>query len=137
MGIETTLRFHTKEVVKSIEHAAVKRMLEATAEVRSVVLETLSGNRTGRTYKVPGTRRTYTASSPGQPPAQRIGELRQSVKTSVEVEDKVVIGLVGTERVQGKHLEYGTRNMEARPWLKVSFEKAMPKLKEILGKTWF
>ncbi len=136
MGIETTLLFHTKEVVKSIEHAAVQRMLEATAEVRTIVLETLSGNRTGRIYKVPGTQRTYTASSPGQPPAQRIGELRQSIKTSVDVEDRVVIGLVGTERVQGKHLECGTRNMKARPWLKVSFQKALPKIKEILSRKW-
>lgn len=137
MGIETTLVFHTKEVVKSIEHGAVKKMLEAVNVVRNTTLETLSGSRSGRVYKVPGTQREYMASSPGQPPAQRTGRLRQDVRTAVEAEKGTVTGMVGTDLDYGKHLEYGTRTIEPRPWLRISFEKALPKIKEILSRKWF
>jgi len=135
-GCEVKLTFHTDKVVKAIDDAQSKLMLEAVNEVRNVTLETLSGTRSGRTYKVPGTGRTYTASAPGEPPAVATAELRQNIKTSVGSEGKTVVGMVGTDKIQGKMTEFGTRNMAARPWLRVSFEKAMPKIRGIFGKKW-
>lgn len=137
MAAKVRLVFHTKEVMDSIEQAASQRMLEAVNEVRNQTLETLSGSRSGRTYKVPGTSRTYTASAPGEPPATATSELRQSVSVKVEGEGKKVIGSVGTDKIQGKMTEFGTRNMAARPWLRISFEKSMDKVKQILGGRWF
>ena len=136
MGTEVKLKFHTKEVVKSIEDAASKLMAEAVNEVRNTTLETLSGNRSGRTYYVPSTRRTYTASSPGEAPAQATGELRQSVKTSVEGEGRTVVGIVGSDSKHAAPLEFGTRNMAPRPWLRISFEKSLDKVKSILTRKW-
>lgn len=136
MGSEVKIVFHTKEVVKAIEDTAAKRMAEAVNTVRNTVLETLSGSRSGRTYYVPGTKRAYTASSPGQPPAQATGTLRQSIKTSVKGEGRTVIGEVGTDKKYGPMLEFGTRNMAARPWLKKSFDKSEAKVKSIFGKRW-
>ena len=137
MGVEVKLVSHKAKVVKSIEDAAGQRMAEAVQAVRTQVLETLSGSRSGRTYYVPGTHRAYTASAPGEPPAQATAELRQSIKTSVGGEGKEVIGIVGTDKIQGLMTEFGTVNMEARPWLRPSFEKAMDKVKSIFGKRWF
>ncbi|MBA7569926.1 hypothetical protein ES708_11668 [subsurface metagenome] len=167
MGAEVKLTFHTEKVVRKIEDTASKKMAEAVNVVRNTVLETLSGSRSGRTYRVPGTKRTYTASSPGKPPAQATGRLRQSIKTSVGGEGRTVIGKVGTTLDYGKYLEFGTRGgavirprtakvlaffvdgqdvfatqviqgpIAPRPWLKPSFEKAVPKVKNILGKKWF
>lgn len=117
--------------------AASKLMAEAVMEVRNTTLETLSGSRTGRQYKVPGTQRTYTASAPGEPPAQATAGLRQSVETKVEGKGMDVIGTVGTDKPHGKMLELGTRNMAARPWLRISFEKTIPKIREIFGRRWF
>lgn len=136
MGNEVRLVSHVKEVTKSIEDTAAKRMGEATQIVRSQVLETLSGNRSGRTYKVPGTQRTYTASAPGEPPAQATAELRKSVRASVRGEDKMVIGEVGTDRNYGPMLEFGTKNMAPRPWLRISFEKSLGKIKAALSRRW-
>jgi len=135
-GCEVKLTFHTDEVVKAIDDAQSKLMSEAVNEVRTQTLETLSGTRSGRTYKVPGTGRTYTASAPGEPPAQATAELRQSVDTKIEAEGNTLAGYVGTDKIQGKMTEFGTRNMAARPWLRVSFEKAMPKIRGIFGKKW-
>ena len=137
MPAKVRLVFHTKEVMHSIGQTASQRMLEAVNVVRNQALETLSGNRTGRTYKVPGTGRTYTASAPGEPPAQASGELRQSVKVAVVAEEKRLIGLAGSDSKHAAPLEFGTRNMAARPWLRISFEKVLPKIKEILSRRWF
>lgn len=135
-GAEVKLTFHTKEVVKAIEDAAVRRITEATDEVRNVTLETLSGNRTGRTYRIPGTKRTYTASSPGEPPAVATSRLRQDVKASVGAEGKKIVGKVGTTLKYGKVLEKGSYKMAPRPWLKPSFEKALDRVKRILSRRW-
>jgi len=138
MKNEVTLKFNTKEVMHSIQQAASERMIEAVNEVRNVTLETLSGHRSGRIYYVPGTRRRYTASAPGEAPAQATGKLRQSVKTTIEGKDRAVIGKVGTDLEYGKVLEFGTRGpkLAPRPWLRPSFEKALPRVKEILSRKW-
>ena len=136
MGLDFKLKFHTNEVVRAIESTATKRMLEAVNAVRGQTLDTLSGSRSGRTYRVPGSRRTYTASAPGEPPASRLGELRQSVKTALKTEGRKIIGMVGTDKEYGKVLEFGSKFMAARPWLRISFEKALPKVKSILSRKW-
>lgn len=136
MAAKVRLVFHTKEVLKGIEDAASQRMIEAVNVVRNQALETLSGSRSGRTYKVPGTSRTYTASAPGEPPAQASGELRQSVKTMIVNEGKKLIGLVGSDSKHAAPLEFGTYRMAARPWLKLSFEKSLEQVKSILSRKW-
>ena len=111
-------------------------MHEAVNELRNTVLETLSGTRSGRTYYVPGTRKTYTASAPGQPPAQATSGLRQSIKGVIEKVKGKVIGKVGTDLDYGIMLQYGTRNMAARPWLDVAAKKASNKIKQIFSRKW-
>lgn len=136
MPAEVRLKWYGKKVMHSMKDAASKRILEAANEVRNTVLETLSGDRSGRTYYVPGTRRKYTASAPGQAPATATSELRQSVKASVESEGMEIIGKVRSESKHALPLELGTRKMAARPWLRVSLEKTKPKIRAILRKRW-
>lgn len=129
------LKTFFKEASKAISDNASRKMLEAVNKVRNQTLETLSGQRSGRTYYVPGTKRTYTASSPGQPPAIATSDLFKSIKTSIEGKGDEIIGKVGTDLEYGKYLEFGTKKMAARPWLKISFDKAG--VKAILGGKWF
>ena len=134
-----TIKFklNTTELMKSLDQTAPKRMMEATNELRNTVLETLSGNRSGRTYKVPDTERTYTASAPGEPPAQATSDLRKSVKSSVEGKGRSVLGKVKAEAKHALPLEFGTRNMAARPFMKPSFDKSLDAIRRILTRTWF
>lgn len=122
-----------KGAINQMKGDSFERMIKAVNIARNETLKTLSGNRSGRTYKVPGTSRTYTASAPGEAPAQATGELRQSVKAAVDIEGSNIIGRVGTDLEYAPCLEYGTENMAARPWLRVSCEKATPDILKALG----
>lgn len=134
MGVDVKLTLHTRETIAKIEGTASRRMQEAVNEVRNTVLETLSGSRKGRTYYVPGTRKKYTASAPGQAPAQATSALRQSIKALVKGVGDKVIGMVGTSLDYGRMLEYGTSKMAPRPWLRISLEKTAGKIKSIFSK---
>lgn len=137
MGVEIVFRDNLKEVMGKIDETARARMLESVQEVRNTTLETLSGPRTGREYYVPGTRRIYTASAPGEPPASATGELRQSVKKGIEGQGAAVVGFVGTDMPYGPMLEFGTYQMAPRPWLRKSFEAIEARVVAIFARVWF
>jgi HK97 gp10 family phage protein len=137
MGIEVTFVSNLDSVMKQIDETVKARMNEAVNTVRNHAVETLSGSRSGKTYRVPGTKVTYTASAPGEPPAVQTGELRQSISTEIEGEGRDIVGMVGTDKKQGLMTEFGTRNMAPRPWLRPSFERKEPDVKEIFLRTWF
>lgn len=136
MGIEITLENHIPAITKKIAETAKARMFEAANVVRTTTLETLTGPRTGRVYRIPGSIRHYTASAPGEPPAQRLGELRQSVSIEVKGEGEELVGRVGTPKEHGPMLEYGTKKMAARPWLRPSFEKSEDKVRGGFNRPW-
>ncbi len=137
MGIEIVFVSNLKDVIGKIDETAKARMNEAVNTVRNHAVETLSGSRSGKTYKVPGTQTTYTASAPGEPPAVQTGELSQSIATEVEGEGRDIVGRVGTDKKQGLMTEFGTKNMAPRPWLRPSFERQESKVREIFIKQWF
>ena len=137
MEIEIQFSERINDAMKKISDKAEERMLEASTLVRNNTIETLSGARSGRVYRVPGTRVEYTASSPGQAPAVQLGDLRKSVKGGIEKEGRNVIGFVGSELPKASMLEMGTSKMLPRPWLRPSFEKSVDKVKSIFVRIWF
>jgi len=137
MPVQLVIEEHFDEAIVKIKSTAMKLMLEAVDEVRNTTLDTLSGQRSGRIYKVPGTQRYYTASAPGEPPAQQLGDLRRSIKKEVTQDAETITGFVGTNLPKGPMLEFGTRHIAPRPWLRISFEKSLDKVKEIFTRNWF
>lgn len=127
---------HIPEVLKGMEDTARERMAESVDVITMQTRETLSGSRSGRTYTVPGTSRTYTASSPGEAPAARMGELRKTIKGFVKRENRNIIGVVGTELDYGAFLQVGTRTIAPRPWLDVAFRAAWDKVVAIWSRPW-
>lgn len=65
-----------------VRQEVLARAYPASNELRSSADYVLRGQRTGRQYKIPNTKRTYTASAPGEPPAVRTGALRASWRVS-------------------------------------------------------
>lgn len=87
------------------------------SDLQAQLKRTLSKAGTGRVYfrgKV-----KHRASAPGHPPAVDLGILRNSIHYVIEIRGTSVAGAkVGTPLKKGRHLEYGTKRMAPRPWLR-------------------
>lgn len=129
--------------LKGLQKEVSQRTYRASNELRNSALYILRGQRSGRTYRVPHTKKTYTASAPGESPAVRTGAFRLSWGTHVHVEKagvhfKAVAAIESREmaggRPLGEMLEGGTRRMAPRPYKQKVIDKALPKIKDIYKK---
>lgn len=116
--------FNNIQAVKRAMHSRAKEnLLAAGNEWRNAVVKNLSsGGAGGRSYRVPGTQKNYTASAPGQFPAKRTGALATSYRHRVAGPKFMERAEVGTPVPYAPHLEFGTRKMKPRPHLKRSFD---------------
>ena len=109
-------------------------------QVRSEMIKTLTGTRTGKTYKKAGQNVTYTASAPGEAPASPTGQLRGSIKEQVGRKRGNAIGEVGIadgqQAKKGFALELGTEHIEPRPWMGITFQRTKAAVIKILRSKW-
>ena len=81
------------------------------------MIASMTGHKSGRIYKIPGTKRTYQASAPGQAPAAPTGFLRTSITISPVNKYEYVISISAP---YGKILEFQMN----RPFAIPASEKA-------------
>lgn len=74
----------------------------------------------------------HTASKEGYPPNSDTGTLANSIR--VEIDAAKLIALVGTNLLYGAWLEFGTKDMGARPWLGPAFKANEKRLIYIFNK---
>ena len=134
----------TQEITRSIRQQMAFRTYRAANELRNAALDVLKGQRGGRRYKIPHTKRYYTASAPGQPPAVRTGTFRNSWQPSMEYSANVFIGKIESDArtdngryILGELLENGTSKMAPRPHHDKIKEKAEPKIVRIYSEPYF
>ena len=137
LRIKIELKRNLNKVIDAIDSIAGQRMTEACIHVQNKTKEKLSGKRSGRVYRVPGTKKTYVASAPGEPPAVMTGQLRSSIKYRIVGELRALKGEVGSELKKAPMLEFGTSKMAARPFLRPTFQEELPVIKNILSRRWF
>ena len=131
-----------EKICTDIKHQMESRAVDAANELRNAELEILRGQRGGRIYGVPGTKKRYQASAPGQPPAVRTGAFRLSWKPQAYVMFGSYISRiesdlqVGTKRsyTLGDLLENGTSKMAPRPHQDKILEKAEPEIMRIYSR---
>lgn len=63
-------------------------------------------------------------SAPGKPPAVVTGELDASFDVTVESRGERVRIVIRVKAEHARHLEYGTKNMRARPFLRPAMKRA-------------
>lgn len=126
-----------KELKRELDKQLRTRAEIALQIARNEILETLSGDRTGRVYRVPGTKRTYVASAPGEPPAVMLGHLRQEILTEIQETDTEIVAAIGSPLPYSLRLELGDSRMAPRPWLRPSLQRAVPKIQAKIGERWF
>ena len=129
--------------LKGVQKEVSQRAYRASNELRNAELYVLRGQRSGKKYRVPGTRRKYTASAPGESPAVRTGVFRLSWGTHVHVEKngthfRAVSAIESKERagvrLLGEMLENGTGRIAPRPYKQKVIDRALPKIKAIYQK---
>lgn len=135
----SAIRATVKEQVTNINRKVISRGVRAVNAVRNAELEVLKGQRSGRVYRKPYTKRaTYTASAPGEPPARRTGNLRMHWNGQVKSENSsgggvAIIAELESQEPYAGILENGSSKMAARPFTEKIKEKAMPEIQRIYG----
>lgn len=135
----SAIRATVKGQVTEINRQVVSRGVRAVNAIRNAELNVLKGQRSGKVYRKPYTKKaTYTASAPGEPPARRTGNLRMhwngEVKSGAASGNgvKVVAALESKEPYAG-YLENGTSKMAPRPFVEKIKEEAAPEIQKIFG----
>lgn len=131
-------------VAREIKRDLRGPLVEAGALI--VVDEIVTGIQTsvpaGREYYVPGTRTKYTASAPGQPPADRTGRYVGSWHATPAIEDPEGASAFAVSELTtrdgrwflGDLLENGTIHMEPRPHIAPAIPRAAERIeREILS----
>lgn len=135
MSYGSSLKIAVDKVVESVGKQVVSRGTRAVNAIRNAELDVLKGQRSGRVYKKPHSKATYTASAPGEPPARRSGALRLNWHGEVKGGSaaggtKIVAALESEQRYAG-YLENGTSRMAPRPYKDRITEKALPEILSI------
>jgi len=112
--------------MRNIEQQLITACYQGANDMRNQALRVLRGPRNGRIYRVPNTRRYYTASAAGEAPAARTGVFRNSWRPTVYVtpqgtEFTAVAKIESDVRTaNGQNLaellENGTSRMAPRPY---------------------
>ena len=128
-------------VMASLDGTAVQNLREASIFLKGAIKETLTGNRSGRTYRVPGTKKDYTASAPGEAPASRTGTLRNAISHAVnKAKLTAVVGprLLGSDpnKQYPLWLEFGTKKMAPRPFMVPTIQRNKGTVIQIMKEGW-
>ncbi|MCM1559645.1 MAG: hypothetical protein NC123_08875 [Butyrivibrio sp.] len=132
----SAIRATVKDQVTNINRKVVSRGVRAVNAIRNAELEVLKGQRSGRVYRKPHSKATYTASAPGEPPARRTGNLRMHWNGQVKSENPsgggvAIIAELESQESYAGILENGTAKMAARPFTEKIKEKAVPEIQRI------
>ena len=106
----------------------------ATMMVERTVQESIKQKGTGRTYSRAGLP-PHIASAAGDPPATDEGFLGQNITMNVTSKpDGSVVGQVISASPYSKALEFGTVNMQPRPFMQPAFQKNKNKIFNLFKK---
>jgi HK97 gp10 family phage protein len=110
----------------------VADVVNGTAQnIRTTAIRSIQrGSKSGVVYQKYAPNRTHQASAPGQAPASDTGRLANSI--TADIEGKRATVTAGTE--YAAPLEFGTRDIEPRPFMVPAMEQERPKFNARLQK---
>ena len=125
-----------KTQVVNINQKVASRGVRVVNAIRNAELEVLKGQRSGKVYRKPYSKATYTASAPGEPPARQTGNLRLHWNGQVKSKNIfnggiAIIAELESQESYASYLENGTSKMAARPFVEEIKKKAAPEIKKI------
>lgn len=124
------------EIAARLPDAVGEIVDETIHEIETEIKTGMAEAKSGRVYSR-GNGREHQASAPGEMPAIDLSNLANSVQAEM---DGRTAGAVYTNAEYAGHLEYGTVNMEARPFFtpaaeaaRPGFQRRMSQLEDALG----
>lgn len=150
------VRATVSDMVTELNCKVVSRGVRAVNAMRNAQLRVLSGQRSGKVYKKPGTYgkaskatrkllgdyghklkggQLYRASAPGEAPARRTGNLRLHWNGEIKSERSsggvAILAVLESGERYAAALENGTPKMAARPFMEKIKAEAMPEIQKI------
>lgn len=123
------------DVTAEVRKATAENALELQGAVRRSFE---GGPATGRVYAKYSPRRSHQASAPGETPASDTGRLASSITVKFDVDALgATVGVHGDSQGNADYaarLEFGTKDMAARPFLFPAFERVKRKFSERYAK---
>lgn len=124
------------EEVKRVIDGTIRQKLDILGPVLVEKVRTvLSQKGTGRVYKTGGT--VHVASAPGRPPVIWHGDLHGSIGHEVTKALFIINLIIGSWSDHAVAMEFGTKNVEARPWLGVTLKENTAMIDKFLQTGWF
>lgn len=158
-NVSEKVRICIEKSVKKVSREAVSRAKRSANAMRNAELNVLSGQRSGKVYKKPGTYgksrskatrgligeyghqlkggQLYRASAPGEAPARRTGDLRKSFAPYARTSPRGGKGITVEAGIESG-LEYAGIledgiGMARRPYRDAIIEKAAPEINRIFS----
>ena len=129
-----TSRLRRRGTVKAQRHA-VRAVTKAVMLVSNDAKSSIAEGGSGEVVARYNPRRTHTQSKAGQPPATDTGFLISQITTEVNTKmGGAVVGKVISAAPYSQALEYGTTNMQARPFLHPALRRNQGKIRAIFLK---
>lgn len=110
------------ELLSSPDGGLARDLKRRGVKVQRAVKRSLHQAGTGRAYTHGNV--THVASAPGQPPATDTGRLAASIAEELGRDSTSLVERIGTNVEYALPLEYGSRTMAARPFLRPGLRAA-------------
>jgi len=123
--MSATFKSNLPAVTAAIETAGRTAMIGGVERMRGMVVKNIKQQGHGRTYRIPGTERDYTASAEGEYPAVRLAGLSGpgGVETETESRSDAWEARIGSRLKYGLFLEKKPASKGGRPWLKRTLDE--------------
>ena len=134
LKIKDLQAFNKKLNKKLLDNKVKTYVTRATFMVEGTVQQSIKQKGTAREYPRKG-QPPHEASAPGQPPATDSGFLSQNITANVEKKsDGSVVGQIISAAPYSAHLEFGTSQMQARPFMQPALEQNRRKIHSMFKK---
>ena len=132
----SNLKAFNKKLQATLDDNKVKEYVtRATLMVENTAKKSIQAGGTGKEYQKYTPRRTHRASAPNNPPATDTGFLVSQITMDVDVKaNGSVVGQIISSAPYSKALEFGTVNMQPRPFMQPALMKNKRKIQAMFKK---
>lgn len=135
-SVHWEVQMNIPQIESRLKSEANRKLNEAADLLENRIKNKLKGEGSGKVYSLPGGG-TYRASAPGEPPAERTGDLLDDVTRATDSDARGNPSvLVGNTLGYAAHLELGTRKMGKRPYIKPALTEIAQRVEGILTRGW-